>query len=44
MESRYHLVNDIVISKTLQDYDTMEKMLEEYYRKEFFSSRFFKLR
>ena len=44
MESRYHLVNDIVISKTLQDYDTMEKLLEEYYRKEFFSSRFFKLR
>ena len=44
MESRYHLVNDIVISKTLQDYDTMEKLLEEYYRKEFFNSRFFKLR
>ena len=43
-ESRYHLVNDIVISKTLQDYDTMEKLLEEYYRKEFFGSRFFKLR
>lgn len=44
MESRYHLVNDIVISRTLQDYDTMEKLLEEYYRKEFIGSRFFKLR
>lgn len=43
-ESRYHLVNDIVISRTLQDYDTMEKLLEEYYRKDFYVSRFFTLK
>lgn len=42
-DSRYHLVNDIVISKTLQDYDTMDNLLEEYYRKEFLNSRLFKL-
>lgn len=42
-ESRYHLVNDIVISRTLQDYDTMEKLLEEYYRKEYFCNRLFEL-
>lgn len=42
-DSRYHLVNDIVISKTLQDYDTMDNLLEEYYRKEFLNCRLFKL-
>lgn len=43
-DSRYHLVNDIVISKTLQDYDTMDNLLEEYYRKEFLNSRLFELK
>ena len=43
-DSRYQLVNDIVISKTLQDYDTMDKLLEEYYRKEFLNSRLFELK
>lgn len=43
-DSRYHLVNDIVISKTLQDYETMDNLLEEYYRKEFLNSRLFELK
>lgn len=29
--SRYDLINDIAMARTLKDYDTMEKMLYEYY-------------
>lgn len=43
-ESRYHLVNDIVISKTLEDFDTMDHLLEEYYKKEFLNGRLFELK
>lgn len=43
-ESRYRLINDIVISKTLQDFDTMDNLLEEYYKKEFLNSRLFELK
>ena len=43
-ESRYHLVNDIVISKTLEDFDTMDHLLEEYYRKEFLNGRLFEVK
>lgn len=42
-DSRYHLINDIVISKTLQDFDTMDDLLEEYYKKEFMNGRLFEL-
>lgn len=42
-DSRYHLINDIVISKTLQDFDTMDDLLEEYYKKEFLNGRLFEL-
>ncbi|MBE5873433.1 MAG: hypothetical protein E7287_03395 [Lachnospiraceae bacterium] len=41
--SRYDMINDMVISKTLQDYDTLDSMLEEYYRKEYFSRHLFTL-
>ena len=43
-ESRYHLINDIVISKTLEDFDTMDHLLEEYYRKEFLNVRLFEVK
>lgn len=43
-DSRYQLINDIVISKVLQDYDTMDKLLEEYRKKEFMGARLFELR
>ena len=43
-ESRYHLVNDIVLSKTLEDFDTMDNLLEEYYKKEFLNGRLFELK
>lgn len=43
-DSRYQLVNDIVISKTLEDFDTMDNLLEEYKRKEFLNGKLFGLK
>ena len=43
-DSKFNLINDIVISKTLQDYDTLDSLLEEYYRKEYYNSRLFELK
>lgn len=40
----YQLINDIVLSKTLEDYDTMDNLLEEYYKKEFLNGQLFTLR
>ncbi|MCD7835464.1 MAG: DUF5717 family protein, partial [Lachnospiraceae bacterium] len=41
--SRYGLINDMVISNTMQDYDTLDRLLEEYFRREYFNSELFKL-
>ncbi len=41
--SKYEMINDMVISKSLQDYDTLDKLLEEYYRREFFNEQLFYL-
>lgn len=41
--SKYEMINDIVISKTLKDYDTLDGLFEEYYRKEFLNQQLFKL-
>lgn len=43
-DSKYRLINDIVISKNLQDYDTMDKLLEEYHRKDYLNGRFFEVK
>lgn len=43
-DGRYRLINDIVISKTLQDYETMDDLLEEYYKKDYFNQRLFELK
>lgn len=43
-DSQYQLVNDIVISRSMQDMDTMDDLLEEYYRKNFINGRLFKLK
>lgn len=43
-EGRYQLINDIALAKSLQDYDTMDELLEEYYKKDFLNSRLFGLR
>lgn len=39
----YNLINDIVISRSLQDYDTMDNLLEEYYRKGYMCEELFQL-
>lgn len=41
---RYEQINDIMICSALKDYDTMDRLLEAYCRKEFWSSRLFHLR
>ena len=40
-ESRYGLLNDMVVSKTLQDDDTLMELMEEYVRDECFTDRIF---
>ncbi|MBR5765573.1 MAG: hypothetical protein IKX95_02210, partial [Lachnospiraceae bacterium] len=40
-ESRYALLNDMVVSKTLQDDDTLMQLMEEYVRDECFTERAF---
>ena len=40
-ESRYRMINDIVISRSVEDFDTMDDLLEEYYKKEFLNERLF---
>lgn len=44
LPGRYGMINDIVISKTLQDYDTFDDLLEEYYKKDFYNQELFKLK
>ena len=41
---RYQLINDIILSKILEDYETMDNLLEEYYRKEYLNGRLFTLK
>lgn len=43
-DSKYQLINDIELSRSLQDFDTMDNLLEEYYKKEFLNSRLFVVR
>ena len=39
--SRYSLINDIMIGETLQDYETVDKLLAEYYHKRDICDRIF---
>ena len=38
---RYSLINDIMIGETLQDYDTVDTLISEYYRKRFICDKLF---
>lgn len=38
---RYSLINDICIGETLQDFDTVDSLIDEYYRKDFICNRLF---
>ncbi|MBD5519754.1 MAG: hypothetical protein HDR03_00710 [Lachnospiraceae bacterium] len=41
--SRFNMLNDIMIGKTLHDYDTVDQLLEEYYKKSFIVENLFRL-
>ncbi len=41
---RYSIINDIMIGKTLQDYDTVNRLLSEYYKKKFLTGKLFKMK
>ncbi|WP_029320864.1 DUF5717 family protein [Butyrivibrio sp. AE3004] len=40
---RYSIINDIMIGKTLQDYDTVDRLLAEYYKKRFLTNKLFRM-
>ncbi len=43
-ESRFSMLNDIMIGKNLQDYDTVNHLLLEYYRQDFMVDKIFRIR
>lgn len=44
LESKFNLVNDICISNTLQDYETVDKLLEEYEHTEYLKNGLFRIK
>ena len=42
-ESKYNLINDIVIGRMLNDDDTMDKLLYEYYEREYVVNELFRI-
>lgn len=40
---RYEMLNDILISRTLEDFDTLDELMEEYRRKEYMGEHLFAL-
>lgn len=42
-ESRFTMLNDIMVGAMLQDYDTVDDLLREYYRKDYMVSSLFKM-
>ncbi len=43
-DGRYRLINDLAISRAVQDYDTLDDLLEEYYKKDYLGGRLFALK
>lgn len=43
-ESRFTVLNDIMIGKTLHDYDTVDRLLREYYRQDYIVDKIFRIR
>lgn len=43
-DSRYQMINDIATAQSMQEYDTMDELMEEYYKKDFLNSRLFAIR
>ena len=42
-DSKYEIINDMMISMTLQDDTTLDHLIEEYYRTEYLDHRLFTL-
>lgn len=40
---RYELLNDILISRTLEDFDTLDALMDEYHRREYLNENLFAL-
>ena len=43
MDWRYEMLNDILISRTLEDFDTLDGLLDEYHRREYLGEHLFAL-
>ena len=41
LSGRYGMINDMIISKTMQDYYTFDNLLEEYYKTNFYNGELF---
>ena len=41
LPGRFSLINDIMIGETLQDYDTVDNLISEYYKKKFICDTLF---
>ena len=39
---RFNLINDIMIGEALHDYEAVDRLLEEYYRKQFIVKELFR--
>lgn len=44
LESRFGMLNDIMIGKNLQDYDTVDHLLQEYYKQDFIVDKIFRIK
>ena len=40
---RYELLNDVLISRTLEDFDTLDALMDEYHRREYLNENLFVL-
>ncbi len=41
---KYQMINDMIISKSMQDYGTLDQLLMDYYSKEFFNLQLFRIK
>ena len=41
---RYGAINEIIMSKAMQDYNTFDSLMEEYFKKDFYNRKMFKLK
>jgi hypothetical protein len=41
LPGRFSLINDIMIGETLQDYDTVDNLIGEYFKKKFICDKLF---